>query len=140
MRITGGDLRGRNLPKFHWKGTKPTTDKVRQALFNIFGPDFDPEGKRVLDCYAGTGIVSLEFISRGFKASVSLDVNKRCCDYMSSLKELLKLQDWQIVNRKVSSYLAAENGEFDVIFADPPYDEKEIEAIEQYIKLQLLKH
>ena len=71
MRIVAGSARGRRLSAPEGEGTRPTSDKVRAAIFNVLGQFF--EGGRVLDLYAGTGAMALEALSRGFEEATCVD-------------------------------------------------------------------
>lgn len=134
MRITGGSLRGRKLPPFTWEGTKPSTDKVRQALFNIIRPNWDSLNNSILDCYAGTGLLSLEFISRGAGFVTSIDKNRKCIKYMESNQKLLGIDNWKINKEDVVRYIVNTEETYDLVFADPPYGDSDIE---EYIVLVL---
>lgn len=139
MRITGGSFRGRKLKQISWAGTRCSTDKVRQALFNILGPDFIYDEVNVLDCFAGSGAVSVEFISRGAKWVKSVDFNQKCCSYMESLKASFTIDNWQISCSNVQRVLN-ESDKFDLIFADPPYSDADInEFIDSVLDGTVLK-
>jgi 16S rRNA (guanine(966)-N(2))-methyltransferase RsmD len=133
MRITGGDLKGRRLKPFKWDGTKPSTDKTRQALINILGPDFGYSELSVLDCYAGTGIVSLEFLSRGAAHVTSVDRYSKCVDYMRDVKKDLGLSNWETKKSEVFRFLKETNLTFDLVFADPPYLDDQIDEFVDFI-------
>src|SRR5258706_13196743 len=75
MRIIAGSLKGRRLKTPTWEGVRPTSDKLRETLFNILAPRI--EGARVLDGYAGTGAVGLEAISRGASTVTFVDTDPR---------------------------------------------------------------
>lgn len=133
MRITGGELKGRVLKAFNWEGTKPSTDKTRQALFNILGPSLEYDHLSVLDCFAGTGIVSLEFLSRGAAEVVSVDRYAKCIDYMRAMKNDFELDHWQLKKADVLKYLKTTEGRFDLIFADPPYSDDRIDELVDFV-------
>ena len=75
MRVVSGNYGGRPLKTLAGKTTRPTTDKVKGAIFNMIGPYF--EGGRVLDLFAGSGSLAIEAISRGFKSAVLIEKNKK---------------------------------------------------------------
>ena len=133
MRITGGNLKGRRLKPFKWDGTKPSTDKTRQALLNILGPGLDFSELNILDCYAGTGIVSLEFLSRGADSVTSVDRYEKCIDYMRDVKKDLNLGNWQIKQSDVFKFLKGSDLSFNLIFADPPYLDDQIDEFVDFI-------
>lgn len=124
MRISGGALRGRRIWAPHGQTTRPTTDMVRQALFNIMGPP-EPDAQ-VLDLYAGSGALGLEALSRGAGSVVFVEQDPRACQSLRrNLSELGLDARARVLLKPVDralSLLAAEGaGPFRLIFADPPY-------------------
>lgn len=118
MRVITGSARGRKLNTPPDYEVRPTTDSVKEAIFNII--QFDIEGRRVLDLFAGTGQMGIECLSRGAKECVFVD------DHRSSLKivkENLKLcgMEAKVVQSDALGYLSS-GDRFDLIFMDPPYD------------------
>lgn len=120
MRVTAGDLRGRVVRVPDLPGLRPTPSKVRQALFNILGPI---DGESVLDLFAGTGIMSLEALSRGAVSALSIELNRKLTVQMQQLRGEWQLGGaWQIVAAPVEAGLKGLAGrQFDLVFADPPY-------------------
>ena len=120
MRIISGSARGRKLKEPVGLDIRPTSDMVKESVFNII--QFDIEGRRVLDLFAGTGQLGLEALSRGAKSVV----------FVVSMPESIKLI-WEnvkrcgftdsaaVYNREALKYLALD-GSFDIILIDPPYD------------------
>ena len=82
MRIIAGSLRGRRLNPPTSLPVRPTTDMARESLFNILNNYVDFEEVTVMDLFAGTGAVSIEFISRGAKEVTSVDINNQCIDFI----------------------------------------------------------
>jgi len=123
MRISGGDLRGRKLfvPK---TGLRPTTDKVRQALFNILGP---LQGKSFLDLYSGSGAVGLGAASRGAAPVFFVEQERNACFIIKKNLDLTGIAG-SVVQKLAFRFAASYQGDpFDIIFLDPPYfseDEK----------------
>ena len=121
MRITAGKHRSRVLKSLEGDNTRPTTDKVKEAVFSKMGPYFD--GGCILDLFGGSGAISLEAISRGFDRAVIIEKNKSACNIIKEnirlLKEDEKTELWNC------SYLSAldrlADQKFDLIYADPPY-------------------
>jgi len=109
----------------NWKGTKPTTDMVRQAVCSYLLNKYEFESSFFLDLYAGSGAVSLEFISRGAKQVSSIDYYKKCNTYIKELRSELKISSeiWEIEQVKVLHFLKTNVKSYDVIWADPPYDD-----------------
>jgi len=132
MRIIGGRYKGRiirtpaNLP------VRPTTDFAKEALFNILANRIDFEGISTLDLFSGTGHISLEFASRGAKNALAVDKNFRCIGFLRSEAQALELPI-TTVKEDVFGFLKSSHGQFDVIFADPPYDLVGIEKIPQMV-------
>lgn len=116
MRITGGELRGRRLyvPK---TGVRPTTGKVREAIFSMLG---SVDAARVLDLFCGTGVLGLEALSRG--ASEATLVDTRPGAARRNLEELGLTERARTVRSDAIHFLRrAEPGSFDLVFCDPPY-------------------
>jgi 16S rRNA (guanine(966)-N(2))-methyltransferase RsmD len=123
VRIVAGTARGRRLVAPEGEDTRPTSDKVRGAVFNVLGQFF--EGGRVLDLYAGTGALALEALSRGFAEATCVDASARAAAAIARNAEACGLSDRvTVVRRRVEDALAAmPGGTFDLAFVDPPYAE-----------------
>ena len=120
MRVITGTARGRRLKELQGMETRPTTDKVKESLFSII--QFDIEGRRVLDLFAGTGQLGIEALSRGAAEAVFVD---RRPDAVRLVQENLALCGFtdraRVKSGDALAYL--KSGEkFDLIFLDPPYD------------------
>ena len=118
MRVITGSARGRKLKTPENYDIRPTTDNVKEALFNII--QFDIEGRRVLDLFAGTGQLGIEALSRGAKSCVFIDESREA---VKIVKENLKACGLSapVLQENALNYLR--RGErFDLIFVDPPYD------------------
>jgi len=120
MRITGGSMRGRNVPVLALPGLRPTPSKVREALFSILG---DIADCRVLDLFSGSGIMALESLSRGASSVISVEQQRRAVMHLQQLQTSLSVTDsWQILPTSVERALPGLAGQaFDLVFADPPY-------------------
>lgn len=118
MRVITGSARGRKLKTPDNTDIRPTTDNVKEALFNII--QFDIEGRRVLDLFAGTGQLGIEALSRGAKSCVFVDADKRA---VSIVRENLKScgLSGTVLQRNALELLDS-GGRYDLIFVDPPYD------------------
>ncbi len=123
MRITGGVLRSRAIRAPRGDTTRPTSDRVREALFSMLASERDLEGTRVLDLYAGTGALAFEAISRGAVHASLVEKNKNALASITENIEALGLEDVVRVHatqvEKVAPLLG--HAPFDLIFADPPY-------------------
>jgi 16S rRNA (guanine966-N2)-methyltransferase len=122
MRIIAGNSKGRKLVSPKGSQTRPTSDRVREAIFSIVG-DLVVDA-RVLDLYAGTGAMGLEALSRGARQAVFVEMDPAALRCLDKNIETCRCKDRsEVVNRPVISYLGKLNtgGEFDLIFTDPPY-------------------
>ena len=118
MRVITGSARGRRLKTPETYDIRPTTDNVKEALFNIL--QFDVEGRRVLDLFAGTGQLGIEALSRGAKSAVFVDADR---DAVRIVRENLKLCGLSAeVRQQDALSLLRQGGVYDLIFVDPPYD------------------
>ena len=120
MRVITGTARGRRLKELEGMETRPTTDRVKEGLFSAL--QFDIEGRRVLDLFAGTGQLGIECLSRGAASAVFVD---RRADAVKLIRENLKITELADKARVVSGdsmeYLKSLREPFDIIFLDPPY-------------------
>ena len=121
MRIIAGSLRGRRLNPPTSLPVRPTTDMARESLFNILNNYVDYEECTVMDLFAGTGAVSLEFVSRGAKEVTAVDINSQCVDFIKSAALQFKVTNLRAVRSDVFDLLKRAYKRFDIIFADPPY-------------------
>ncbi len=129
MRIIGGQHQRRLIHPPPSLPVRPTTDKAKEALFNILNNHFDFEDLQVLDLFAGTGSISFEFASRGASEVVAVDNDPGCYRFIRQVKEQLDLDNLVPVRADAFRYLSACSRGFDLIFADPPYEMAEITRI-----------
>ncbi|SEM67057.1 16S rRNA (guanine(966)-N(2))-methyltransferase RsmD [Mucilaginibacter gossypiicola] len=122
MRIIGGSLKGLRLNPPKNLPVRPTTDLAKEALFNILLNQIEFEGIKVLDLFSGTGNISLEFASRGASEVVSVDRSIHCVNYLKDTSRQHKLTQIKTYREDVFKYLNVETEQYDLIFADPPYD------------------
>lgn len=121
-RIIAGDFRGRRLAA-PADGTRPTSDRVREAIASMLGARMDLVGTRVLDLYAGTGALALEALSRGAATAVLVEADRKAAAVARSNIGVCQAgARARVVNRTVASFLAAPGEVFDLVFADPPYE------------------
>ena len=121
MRIISGKCRGHKLAEFDTMDIRPTTDRVRESLFNLIS-DFVVEAK-VLDLFGGSGALSLEALSRGALNSVICDIDQRAIKLIKLNAESLRLCDnLQVYNKSAQQFLDENKDSFDIIFLDPPYN------------------
>lgn len=122
MRIIGGSLKGLRLNPPKNLPVRPTTDLAKEALFNILLNQIEFEGIKVLDLFSGTGNISLEFASRGALEVISVDRSIHCVNYLKDASRQHKLTQIKTYREDVFKYLNIETEQYDLIFADPPYD------------------
>lgn len=125
MRVITGSARGRKLKTPENYDIRPTTDNVKESVFNII--QFDIEGRRVLDLFAGTGQLGIECLSRGASSAVFVDQSREA---VKIVKENLKAcgLSGTVVQADAMSFLRT-CGKFDIIFVDPPYDSDLYESV-----------
>ena len=123
MRIVAGSARGRRLAAPAGDGTRPTSDKVRAAVFNVLGQFFD--GGRVLDLYAGTGALALEALSRGCTDATCVDSSPGAAEAIARNAEACGFPSRvTVLRRRVADAIPSlPPGSFDMAFVDPPYAE-----------------
>ena len=126
MRIIGGRHKGRRLSTPRWEGLRPTSDRLRETLFDILGPCVD--GARVLDGCAGTGAVGLEALSRGAAHAVFVDRDPRAVALIRRNAAACGLADRCTVRRGAlpAAFRRLTPGAFDLILLDPPYGAPDI--------------
>ena len=121
MRIVAGSLKGRRLEAPSWEGLRPTSDKLRETLFNVLAPRI--QGARMLDGYAGTGAVGIEALSRGAAHVTFVERDPRAAALIEANLERCGVSDRYAIIR--ARFAGTERppgaGAFDVIFLDPPY-------------------
>ena len=129
MRIIAGDYKGRKLLAPRTLRIRPTSDRVRESLFNILGPRF--EGAHVLDLYAGVGTLGLEALSRGAERATFVDVFHQALQYLRKNSEFCrdKVDIIPADVHKVCDALAKRGKNFDVVFIDPPYQQGLIDPL-----------
>ncbi|MEL7047784.1 MAG: 16S rRNA (guanine(966)-N(2))-methyltransferase RsmD [Pseudomonadota bacterium] len=128
MRITGGELRGRPLASPKSNAIRPTSDRTREALFNIIGNNPDlPEiaGSNVIDLFAGTGALGLEALSRGAANAIFVDQSVDARGLIRTNIETLNLEGQARLMRRDATKLgpALDRDRVEIAFLDPPYDQ-----------------
>jgi len=133
MRIIGGILKGLRLNPPKNLPVRPTTDLAKEALFNILQNQIDFDDINVLDLFSGTGNISLEFASRGAKQVIAIDRSIHCVNYLKDTARQHQLENIKTYKADVFKYLQLETEQYDLIFADPPYDLNQIPEIPKII-------
>ncbi|VIY66401.1 16S rRNA (guanine(966)-N(2))-methyltransferase RsmD [Streptococcus pneumoniae] len=127
MKIVSGIYGGRPLKTLEGKTTRPTSDKVRGAIFNMIGPYF--EVGRVLDLYAGSGGLSIEAVSRGMSSAVLVERDRKAQTIVAENIQMTKeVGKFQLLKMDAERALEQVSGEFDFVFLDPPYAKEQIVA------------
>ena len=120
MRVITGTARSKALLTPEGLDTRPTVARVKEGIFNAI--QFDIEGRRVLDLFAGSGQLGIEALSRGAESAVFVDNMKKSLDCISKNLENTGLKSKsEVVNGDFQSFLSRTNKKFDIVFLDPPY-------------------
>lgn len=120
MRIVSGTLKGKRISPPKKLPVRPTTDRAKEALFNILVHQYNFENCTVLDLFSGTGSISYEFCSRGVKSVTAVDQHHDCISFISQTATALSLPI-TVVKMAVLLFLERIRNSYDFIFADPPY-------------------
>lgn len=141
VRVVSGVKKGLHLKAVPGTSTRPTTDKVKEAIFNIIGPYFD--GGVGLDLFGGSGGLGIEALSRGIDKMIFVDRDQKAIQTIKGNLETCRLQDQAEVYRndavRALKAIVKRDIKFDVIFLDPPYKKQKLtELIEEISQHQLL--
>ena len=140
MRIISGKARGTKLFTLEGENTRPTLDRVKESVFNIIQNEI--EGTKILDLFAGSGAIGLEFLSRGAEKAILCDKSKEAINIIKKNVEKTHFQNnVQIYNTDFENCLEKiKNEQFDIIYLDPPYEtDYIIKALEKIIKENIAK-
>ena len=139
MRVITGTARGIQLKTPEGLQTRPTSDRVKEALFSII--QFDVPGKRVLDLFGGTGQLGIEALSRGAGGAVFVDSGDKACNLIRENLRRCKLdKNTQIIRSDYLQYLQTCHDKFGIIFLDPPYAEVFLEnALKKITEIDILE-
>ncbi|MFQ3579178.1 MAG: 16S rRNA (guanine(966)-N(2))-methyltransferase RsmD [Bacteroidales bacterium] len=133
MRIISGKYKGKTIQVPTNYKLRPTTDFAKESLFNIISNFFDFENLKVLDLFAGTGSITLEFCSRGVEHITSVEKQPLHSKFIANICAELEFKQVQIITADVFKYIEKLNESFDIIFADPPYKLPNINIIPDII-------
>jgi len=133
MRIIGGSLRGKTIVPPAKLNARPTTDFAKEALFNMLENTCDFTEIRMLDLFAGTGSISFEFASRGCPHIDCIDINPLHQRFIKATAATLKLPQIHALRLNVFDFFDICKVQYDIIFADPPYELSGIDTLPQRI-------
>jgi 16S rRNA (guanine966-N2)-methyltransferase len=134
VRIIAGEKRGHTIFAPRGRETRPTSDRVRENVFNIVAPWV--EGARVLDLYAGSGAMGLEALSRGAASALFVESDPDALHVIERNLDKLRLAGARVVRLDVTTALAQESGagrKYDLVLVDPPYDMTNYETLARYL-------
>jgi 16S rRNA (guanine(966)-N(2))-methyltransferase RsmD len=139
MRVITGSARGVTLKTPEGMVTRPTTDRVKEAMFSII--HFEIPGADVLDLFGGTGQLGIEALSRGAKSAVFVDAGEPACRLIrENLKRTRLEAQARVVRSDYLAYLERTKEQFDIILLDPPYAEVFLEsAIKKITEIDILR-
>jgi len=139
MRVITGKARGVTLKTPDGMQTRPTSDRVKEALFSII--NFDIPGARVLDLFGGTGQLGIEALSRGAKSATFVDAGEPACRLIRENLKRTKLEaDGKVVRNDYLAYLNRCREQYDIIFLDPPYAEVFLEnSLKRIAEIDILQ-
>ena len=139
MRVISGTARGTVLKTPDGLATRPTTDRVKEALFSII--QFEIPGAAVLDLFGGTGQLGIEALSRGAKSAVFVDAREDACKLIrENLKRTRLENDGKVVRADYMEYLNRCREKFDIILLDPPYAEVFLEnSLKRITEIDILQ-
>ena len=124
LRVIAGSAKGRRLDTPDWEGLRPTSDRLRETLFNILAPHVD--GARVLDGYAGTGALGIEALSRGAASVVFVEADRRAVAMIARNLETCGMRATVTGARFLDAARKTAHERFDLVLLDPPYDSPEL--------------
>jgi len=140
MRIIQGRNKGRQIKAPASLPVRPTTDLGKESLFNILNNYFFFDRITVLDLFAGTGNISYEFASRGAISVTAVDNYRGCTDFIRKTADHLQFENLSVICCDAFAFVERSRQQFDIIFADPPYELKGLEKIVEHVFAnQLLK-
>lgn len=124
VRVIAGLWRGRKLPVLNAEGLRPTTDRVKETLFNWLMHDI--AHSRCLDCFAGSGSLGIEALSRQAQAVVFLEKFANAANQLKKNLQALKSEQGSVIHTDTLAYLAQKNSDepFDIVFIDPPFHQE----------------
>ncbi len=133
MRIIRGKYGKRRFDVPHNITARPTTDFAKENIFNVIENIEDIEDKNVLDLFAGTGAISLEFLSRGAASVTSVEMAATQANFIRDIKEKIGDNALRVIRGDAFKFIATSKRPYDIVFADPPYDHPRFAEIPELI-------
>lgn len=133
MRIVSGTLKGRRFTPPTQLKARPTTDFAKEGLFNLLANRMDLENIHVLELFSGSGSIGLEFVSRGASRVTGVEISALHVGYIKKISAELGVNNYFVQRADVFKYLEKATGSYDVVFADPPYQLKELPTLPQLV-------
>lgn len=133
MRIVSGSLKGRRFTPPTQLKARPTTDFAKEGLFNLLSNRMELEDIHVLELFSGSGSIGLEFISRGATSVTGVEISAQHIGYIRKIMAELGVKNYYLQKADVFKYLERASGTYQLIFADPPYQLKELPTLPQII-------
>jgi len=142
MRVIAGELKGRKLGTVSGDATRPTTDKIKEAVFHMLGPFFDSGS--CLDLFSGSGALGIEALSRGMEKAIFIDKNQSAIQVINQNLQNLEVADRAEVYRtdamRALQAVSKRGLQFDLVLMDPPYGKVDyIKLIEQALAFNIIK-
>lgn len=129
MRIIAGKFAGRNIQAPTSLPVRPTTDYAKSGLFNILNNHFEFDELKVLDLFCGTGNISFEFASRGVTDLTCVDAHNGCVKFVSEFATKIGAEGIKTIRSDVFKFINQDTHQYDIIFADPPFDLSDTDKI-----------
>lgn len=121
MRVKKGLFKGKSINNNWGSDVRPTTDLAKKGLFDFLSNHINFDEKTVVDLFAGSGMVSLTFLSVGVSKVTSIDKNKKNCQLLQKSITVNNIQNWEIICADAINWVETCENKFDIVFADPPY-------------------
>ena len=138
VRIISGIYKGRRIVLPSTIHIRPTTDFAKESLFNIINNRKDFSELEVLDLFSGTGSIAYEFISRGVIDVVAVENHYKCVEFIKNNINILQIDNLKVVRMSAHEFINVCKRQFDIIFADPPYDMPHIPQFVENLRLKNL--
>jgi len=129
MRVTGGNLKGRAIGTGFASHVRPSTDRMRESMFNSLQHQIGIQHAHILDLFSGSGIIALEFLSRNAEKVTSVDLDRKNILFQKNTKTQFNLPNWEILSGNALKLPFELDLHFDIIFADPPYHMADLQSM-----------